>query len=583
MATRVSTSPWLTAVALVAGLSACGSGDKGPESVLTNADGVLGFVPADTPYVFATPESMPDAVLDKLEESSDSLYAAYETVLKNSLTEMADELESQGDEEQAELALSLGREIAGLLQSENLRAAGVARGGQAALYGVGLLPVIRIELSNPLAFEAKIAELEADAGGEMSLGEAEGIPYRFIGDDTARVVISVIGDFAVATVVPAGLAEAQVAEVLGIKKPARNIAESGALADLAEGYGFTPYGLGFLSFESLVDAFLDEPTGVNAAWFSMIGYDRSDLSAVCREDIRAFATIMPRAVAGYTSVDTSRLESNAVLELRDDIARGLSAISASVPGLGADHGGLGSFGMSFDVAATRDFLENRFDAYEAEPFECEYFADLQTGIDQARQSMNQPLPPIVYSFKGFLAVIDRIEGLDMTGQQPPRDVDARLVVANENAEALLAMGAMFSPELAALNLEPNGRAVALPLPQLAAGNIQSAFVAMTPGALAVSVGEGPPEALESLLASQAAEPSPTMSLHLDGQRYYQFMNEAVRVGSAGEDGEELPEDVQEALSTVMTGVGDLIERISVDMTFTARGVELPTTVTLADR
>jgi len=418
---------------------------------------------------------------------------------------------------------------------------------------------------------------------EMLQDTVSGTDYRYFGDDSARIVLSVTGEYFVTAVVPAGLSDERLAEVLGLDKPARSLADTDTLAGLASDYGLTAYGLGFFDVGRAAATFLDDPSGVNAELLSMAGYDAASLSAVCRDDIRAMAAVVPRFVAGYTSVTAEAIGSNAIIEIRPDLATGLTALAASVPGLGQDHGGLFSFGVSVDLLAARNFVEERLDALDAAPYECEYFSDLQSGVAQLRQTLNQPVPPIIYGSKGFIAVIDSIEGLDVEGRQPPEEVDARLLIANDNAEGLLAMGAMFSPEIAALSIQPDGRPVALPLPQLTQ-MFDAAYVALTKSALGVSVGTDSGDRLASLMAGDTADPPPSISVRLDGRRYYEFMSEAVRAGSAagGVEGEDMPEDLQEALSQVMAGVGDAIERIAVDVTLTPRGVEMPATVTLAD-
>lgn len=577
---RIVINKRLASTVLVALLLA-GCGGGGSSSPLTDPDGILGYVPANTPYVFAGVESMPDAALDKLEESSDNVFAAYKTVVSATLEQMAEEGEIEANDEELEVTLSLAEAVIDLLQSDNLRAAGVPRGAQTAVYGVGLLPVARVELSNPVAFEAKIAEIEADIGTDLDTRDIRGASYRYLALDEAQFVIAVIDDYAVLAVTPVDLSEGSIAAVLGLDKPADNIAESGALETLAADYEFTSYGLGYLSISQITEAFIGNAEGVDAELMAMSDASPADISEVCRNDIRSMVAIMPRIVSGYTAVDAGQLASNTVFELRSDIAAGLTAVSAPVPGMGMDHGGLMSFGMSIDSLALRDFLETRFDAYEEEPYACELLAGVQLMIDQARISLNQPLPPVAYSFKGFLGVVDRIEGMDFAGQQPPEVVDARVLVANDNAPALLAMGAMFSPEIAALNLEPNGVPMQLPLPQLAAF-ATAAYVAMTESALAISVGDGAPERLSELLQSPAAPSQPIVSIRLDAQRYYEFMSEAMKAGNAASGEEEMSEELQDAASTVMTGIGDAMDRISVDVTLTNRGIELPASVTLQD-
>ena len=571
----------LAAATLVAG---CGLFDRDPDSALEDADGILGYVPADSPYVFASVEPMPDDVLDRLEASADSMYSAYATIIEASLEDAADQVADRGgDAEDAEFVAAVASELVQLLRSDNLRAAGIPRGAQMAFYGVGLLPVVRVELSNSLAFEARLAEIEASVGREMSTASVQGTSYRYVGDDTIRIVIAVTDDYAVAALAPAGGSDEHLAGVLGIERPDDSVADSGSLAALAGDYSYGAWGLGYLDVVRIASTFLDAPSPQDAELLQMIGYDRSVLDDVCRAEIRDMAGIVPRVVSGYTSIDADALESNTVIEVRSDIAAGLATLAAPVPGLGSDHGGLGSFGMSIDLLAAREFMEARIAAYEAEPYQCAQLAAVGAFVDQTRASLARPVPPIAYGFKGFLAVVDRIEGLDLAGQQPPEHVDARLVVASENAPGLLAMGAMFSPELASLDIRPDGQPLKVPLPAIT-GPVREAWIAMTESALALSVGEVPPERLSDLLSSAPGDPLPSMSIRIDGERYYSFIGEAVRAGqSAGGDGaQEVPDDVREAMTQVMTGFGDLLERIAVDVTLTERGVEVPTTISLGD-
>ena len=46
-------------------------------------------------------------------------------------------------------------------------------------------------------------------------------------------------------------------------------------------------------------------------------------------------------------------------------------------------------------------------------------------LQQVARVLNQPVPPIVYGFKGFMATVENIEGLNIAAQQPPTSVDAR--------------------------------------------------------------------------------------------------------------------------------------------------------------
>jgi len=270
-----------------------------------------------------------------------------------------------------------------------------------------------------------------------------------------------------------------------------------------------------------------------------------------------------------------------VVELRDDIAAGLATLPAAVPGLGPDLGGLFSFGMSLDPMALRSFYESRLDAMEAEPFVCELLAELQAGTEKGRAALAQPIPPVAYSFRGFLANVTNIEGMDIATETPPSSIDASILVAVENAEALVAMATIFSPEIAALNLLPDGKARLLQLPQLAEIADQ-AFAALSSGGLAVSLGEGGDTNAEAMLAADVADEKPFMSVAFDAKRYYEFIGQAAMEGDDSEEGEEVPMALRAAIRDAMVSSGEMYERMAFNVHFTDRGVEVNTRLTLAD-
>ena len=572
-------------------LNACSdSSDDEASSPLSSADGVLKYVPADTPYVFATPEPMPEEVLDKMQPHVDAILASYKEIMGLVLDEIS--LETDGSDMQAgqkERFLSIAEEFSDLISSGGLSAAGLARNARSAFYGVGLIPVMRIELIDASAFEATIARFEEKSGGSMSTASVDEQTYRYVGNDDVRLILAVIGNNVVVTVVPAGLSAEHLSGVLGLTLPAQNIASAGVLTELANEYGYTFHALGFVDVERLVATFLDAQTGVNAELLALTNYDHAALTDVCRAELRGMSGVMPRMVAGYTEVSVENFRSSMVLEFRSDIATGLATLAAAVPGLGSDHGALFSFGMSMVLLAAREFYAARLDAMEADPYECDLFADLQNGVAQGREMLNQPIPPIAYGFKGFLAIVDNIDGFDFASKQPPTEIDMRFLIAIDNAEGLLAMGTMFSPDLAALNLQPDGKPVKFETPQMTS-QFGAVYIAMTDNALGIAVGADAESGLGDLLEAPAGEPPPIMSMHMDAASSYGLIGDAMMANDFGgetdgeADGEaaEIPPEVKEAIGEIMSELSDLLSRLSVEMSFTEQGLEISTTVTLVE-
>lgn len=598
---RLSSTIGRLALLAVATASVWGcSSDEAPSGESFSAPaGLLQYVADDSPYVFAMLEPLPDDVADKLEPQLDLTLKTYQAVLREVVREATDEANAEadsgdnsddrtsdnagddatgnaGDDERMAAVLD---ELAGLLSLEGIREAGLGRESTFVVYGAGLLPVLRARLTDVDAFEAALTRIESRAGASMSVDVIDGQSYRYAGNDDGRIVVALIENDLVISAFPSGLSDDGLRSILGLTLPAQSMAASGRLQTIATDNGFRGYGAGFIDFERLAAVFLDAPSGINSEILALMEYGGDELSPVCKSEIRDMAGVAPRLLAGYTEISTGRITSNTILELRDDIAAGFATFSAPVPGLGQDHGGLVSFGMSIDLLAAREFYAARLDALEASPYECELFAELQAGMEQGRAMLSQPVPPLVYGFKGFLTVIEDIRGFDLSTQQPPTAIDMRFLLATDNAPGLLAMGSMFSPELAAMNLQPDGEPVRLDVPQLQ-GQVDAAYLAMTNDAIALSVGEGQETGLGAMMSAQVGDPLPFMSMHMDASRYYAMIGDVVAANSSNDSPSSA--EMNAAIRDIMQGFSRLVGRLSIAVHFTDRGIEFPTEVELSE-
>ena len=557
-------------------VAGCGkSKEDEAESLLTDSSGLLRYVPADTPYVFGSLAPPPDEFLDRIEPKVDRLLAAYSEMLG---VVMAEAQSEGGEAEEMEKYDALVTEVRSLLSLEGLNEAGLTRASTGLLYGNGLLPVLRVTLSDASLFDDFITRIEAKAGEQLAVGEVDGLPYRFIEDEGVRIIIATADDQFVLTVAPGSLDDAALARLLGLELPAENIAQTGKLLEIAKEYDLMHEYVGLVDTVRVVDTFIDEPGDLDALLLEMAGYDATTLSEDCKAEIRALAGIAPRVVTGYDEVSAERIRSVAVVELRKDIASEFTNFVSLVPGLGAIYDSLFSFGMSMNIEALRSFFDKRVAALEEEPWECEHLADLQDGLFAAReQALAQPVPPVIYDFHGFLAIVDELEGFDPGNKLPPDSIDASFLLAIGNAQGLLAMGQAMIPQLAELAIEPDGKAHRFELPDTGSG-AEEAWVALQESAIALSVSEDAETVLPALLAAEGSTPPPFMSMGLDGERYYELIGDAMRAS----DDEEMSAEMRAAVSDVLDVAADFYERLQVDVTFTARGVEIDSDVTLAD-
>ena len=548
--------------------------------VAHESEQLLQYIPAETPYVMAFTKPLPDDLMDKFEPVVDQTLSGYERILRYKVSEVMVELSrEEGGAEKAKQLQELVDEFTSLMSVQGLRDAGIDRDSVFAIYGDGLLPVFRIELSDRDKFDAAVSRLESKSPQKFQVGTVGGESYRYYDIEEARFVVATPGDSAVITIVPSTYSDERLARALGIKKPQDNVADG--LEEIRNAYDFTDHFVGFVDVEKLAASFLGDPSGLNKELLLIAEHDPEELMEECRAEFAELASVAPRVVVGYTNVNKSFLDTRMVVELREDIASGLATLPTAVPGLGADLGGLLSFGFSLDPMAARSFLEARLDAMEADPFECADLGELQASVAQGRQALAQPLPPVVYNFSGMLAHISDVQGMNLGTKKPPESVDASFLVAFKNAQDLVNMASMMIPQVAEMNLLPDGKARALDLPQLAE-IADKAFVALSNVGISVAMGEGSAENSEAMLVADVEMPPPFVSFSMDSKRYYDFVGDALMQENETEDGESEPLALRTAMRDVMVSSGELYERVSVNVHLTERGVEIGSRMTLSD-
>jgi hypothetical protein len=229
-----------------------------------------------------------------------------------------------------------------------------------------------------------------------------------------------------------------------------------------------------------------------------------------------------------------------------------------------------------NLMAARDFLESRLNVLEAEPYQCDKLSGLQQLVAGGRQVLSQPLPPVAYNFRGFLTVVEDIKGFDFQRKAPPESIDASVLLAMDDAPALLAFGQMMSAELAEMNLEPNSTPQQFALPAAQSG-IDRAWIALSESALAISVSPDAEAVLPEMLGAESVSPPLFMSVDVDAASYYTLLGEAMK-----QNDEELNEEMQAAIAEVLLAAAGFYERFAVNVGFTPRGIEVSADVTLAD-
>src|SRR5262249_25771782 len=155
------------------------------------------------------------------------------------------------DERTRRVLVALLEELKTHANWNRLREIGLKPDARVAFYCVGFVPVLRMELGDAAAFKAEVARIEQSAGVRMTVAKAGDQEYWLAGNDTIAAAIAVEGAQLVVTVLPPNASDALKRTLLGVERPAQNLAAAGTLEALAKQNGYSRYGEGFVDFVRL--------------------------------------------------------------------------------------------------------------------------------------------------------------------------------------------------------------------------------------------------------------------------------------------------------------------------------------------
>ena len=489
---------------LMLAISGCSEGDKGKRAVAKFQ--LFELVPADTPYVAASSRPLPEELSRRMLKAASMKQDNRAFGLKSRMEEATD----PGQKRMLRLLTAVNEELNGKLTPEGLDSLGFPLNGRSLIYGLGVLPVAWIEIKDGQRVNALLDRVEQRAGEpskRLKLGQTD---YRRFDFGELSGIAAVKGHYLVIALLPVAGEAPLLPLALGEQKPEKSLADTGGFARFTESHGFKGYGEGYLDLVRLVDMFLGEASGTNAQVLAALGVEPEVVSPGCRKLTKYLVQSMPRISFGYTEASAQGYSAEAILETTPVVGQWLEQMASGVPGLGKSKGATFSIGLGLNLPKVRDGLKAMLGAILEQGKECE-------GVDreeltQAMQSVDMMLNPMLAGVKGFDLVLDEIQVDPNTLE--PKSVQARLVVAATDPRGIFGMAGMLNPQLATLQIPPDGTPVALPLKQTLP-TAPPGWVAIKGEALGLFFGAKAPENAAALLSEPPASPHLLFALDYD--------------------------------------------------------------------
>jgi hypothetical protein len=497
--------PRLTALLLLTLLLAACS--REPEEATTS---LLRHVPADTPYAFVADRQLPEGLRGQLGDH----YAAQLAAQGEGLARLRAQIDGAPDAvpmaAQAvrllDVAQAFFAEFEGRDSAAGVRELGIEPVTRSVVYGIGLLPAVRIEIADADALNALIDRVEQRAGVSATRAELAGQAYRRIDLGDVDAVIAVTAGHAIAGLLADPLFERDLPLLLGQRAPERDLASSGEMAALIERHGLSGYGEGFIRLDQLVATLLGKGSGHSAEVMAALGQQPLPGSPACMDLVEGLVAGMPRMVAGITRADERQLATRTVWESTPAVAAHLRRLAAPVPGVGVPYDGLIAIGLGIDLPQLRNAIEALLREVVAAGAGCEW-VDPET-LNAVLPQLNLALGPMTAGIKGFTLHLADLQ-FDPETLQPSR-VEAGLLAAVDDPRGVFALGAMFNPALAALELPSDGSLVELPADLASGTGAPPLQVAIRDKALVVLAGADAARTLQPLLGAAVVSPSPLL-------------------------------------------------------------------------
>ena len=533
----------LSVIGLVAGCT---------REVETPAVDLLQHVPSDTPYAFVTSQPFPDGLRSKLGDHYAIQLAAQGEVFSRVREQMEESEDAAPMAHQAEslfdILEALFAEFEGRDTAAKVRELGIEPVTRSVIYGIGVLPAVRVEILDAARLEAMLDRVEARAGVSASRGVLDGQRYRRIDLGRVDAVLSVTKRHAIGGLLADNLFDRDLPLLLGQAQPDTNLGETGEIQALVEKYGFTGYGEGFIRLDELIAILLGKGEGRNSEVMQALGAAPIPVSAGCMQMTEQLVSGMPRMVIGIKAADEQQLAARAIWESNAAVSAHLQKLAAPVPGLGAAYHGLVSFGMGIDLPQLRNTIDALLRAVMATGSSCEWVdpASLKAVMPQ----LNLALGPMTAGIKGFNLQLADL-AIDPQTMQPVR-VQAGLLAAVDDPRGVFALGAMFNPAMASLQIPSDGSFVELPQDLGLDEQAPQMKVAIRDKALVLVAGDDSSDLANSLLNAVAASPAPLFAVDYGVfqlvQRFGDMMDSATeQLGSQGE--KEMAEELRAQLES----------------------------------
>jgi hypothetical protein len=531
---------------------------------------LLAYVPADTAYVYAdlepVPEEITDVYINRFQPVLD--------VMSEQISRFQADYQSgeHHDDHAARLASAFLDELGGSPSKESLSKLGISLQAHQAIYAQGVFPVIRLGLSDAQAMRDAIARIETKMGYQLPVKDLNGTAYwRINGDDMpVAMYMAILDDQLALSVFPVKGEDRLLAALLGQELPAQSMATGNALGKMNKDKGYSGYGSGILDIQKLADEVLNPDSFTRSLLGPEVNTNLKSLDAVCVAEIKSMIAKAPRMTFGNTRLNAGEVAMRYDLEIENSLAGGLAALVSDIPSaVAGDY--LLSASLAIKVGKLREFVLEKATALAASPYQCGNLQQLNDQAGQLATQLNIPMPPMINNLLGVRVMLNEFD--------PSADIsegNGLMAVHVDKPEMFVGMASMIVPGFENLDLANQKEPVRIP-PEMTYVEGLDVFALMGKNAIGLSFGEQHVKDLEGFMGAKSQDDGTLFSISYDMGKQMEIQTALAEQFQMEPDGDQSA--VHEYSAAVEKVYTDMLDRSQIDVRLNSSGLHIDTDLT----
>ena len=558
-------------------LAACNKDDEAV-SVVSPADSnpLLAYVPADTAYVSADLQAIPKAIVDAY---TDRFQPVFDTMNEQTTEFKADyDAGEYDDEPSAKFASAVMDELNWDLSADSFAQLGLSLQSHHAIYGMGVFPVVRVELTDATALREAVKRIEGKMGVSMPQYELNGKEYWRVSDDDnneAGIYIAILDNQLAISMFPTSSEKDLLASFLGDEMPAQSMASNNALGEMNAQKGYTNFGSGFIDLQRLADEFLDPNSYTRQHLPASMDYDPSELGDVCIAEIKSIVAKAPRMTAGMTTLTTDEMTVRYDLEMESTLAAGMAALVSNTP-VAQDGDHLFSASLAIQIGKLRNLMVEKANEIVASPYQCERLQDMNSSARSLVEQLNIPMPPMINNLMGFRVKVDDYD--------PAGDfMDGKGLIALyvDKPEMFVGMASMMLPGFEELDLANQKQPVKIPSSMTRVDGVD-VYALMSDSAIGAAIGGQDPAELTPFMQDKAQNTGTLFSMSVDMAKQWKIEQAMSEQWSQSFDDDFMDDDSSSAAQfsqAVKDSYAAMLGRSRFDINLNSKGVSFESRMT----